>query len=102
PTLKELFVYDEAAVGAGLFPVSGVTVLLIAADEFDKDRVVNFNRGFGTAGPQKGLRMVDRVLFELIGQVTPDVGPPNAIEEVRIDKAELLAFGQLALASTIA
>ena len=103
PAWKELFVHDETAEGAGFFPVSGVVVLLIDAKEFDKDRVVNFNRRFGTAGRQKGLRMVNRSLKPgTLGEVTPRVAPPAGIDEVMIDKAQLGALGAVALASTIA
>lgn len=103
PTWKELFVHDAAAVGTGYFTTSGVVPYLIAENEFDSQRVVNFNRRTGTAGPQKGLKMVDaRLRTGLMGEVTPRVAPPNGIEEVRIDKLQLGPHGQHGLASIIA
>lgn len=104
PTWKELFVHDTAAVGTGFFTASGVVPYLIAENEFDGDRVVNFNRRTGTAGPQKGLKLVDaRLPAGTLGDILPPrVAPPNEITEVRIDKVQLRPHGQIGLASTIA
>lgn len=56
PTWKELFVNNEATADeCGSFTSTGIVCVMINADEYDANRVVNFNRHNATAGPQKGL-----------------------------------------------
>lgn len=96
PGQKDVFVFDELALGVGVFPATGLRIHLINDDEYDTGRVVNYNRGHATAGPQKGLRLMDRKLGEDIGgQVHPTVGTPNTVEWVGIDtsKDTFFAFG---------
>jgi hypothetical protein len=103
PTWKELFIVDGAGVGIGDFASSQVVPLIIRTDEWDnRTRVVNFNRHNASAGAQKGLRLKNvRLSPGTLGEVTPRVGTPNDVEEVRLDLVQI-ATHPGALGSTIA
>ncbi|MEW5983795.1 MAG: hypothetical protein AB1806_15700 [Acidobacteriota bacterium] len=103
PRTKELFVYDEIGQGIGYFGQSGVISFVVDQDELDADRVANFNRGYASAGRQKGLHLVDSVLDPgTVGLVEPNVGTPNTVTRVMVDTAQLAGFVTTALPSTIA
>lgn len=104
PTIKEVFIVDTHGLGIGDFASSQIVPLLIDVDEWDdRSRVVNFNRGFGSAGAQKGLRLVSATLDPgTMGLVWPNVGTPNQVEEVRVDVAQLGGIGSASTDSTIA
>lgn len=88
PKRKDVFVYDEIGMGVGSFTETGLMIHLIDEDEYDEDRVVNFNRGYGTLSTQsgqKGIRLREGVLVGLWGEVNPCVGTPNVVEEVVVD-----------------
>lgn len=93
PRSKDLFVYDEIGRGTGYFGALGVLVHLIGQNEYDRgSRVVNFDRGYGSAGAQKGLYLhsgsadqcPDRPTAGLVGCVSPEIGTPNAVNDVII------------------
>lgn len=92
PTIKDLFVYNESTPedGCGYTSQSGVVCQTILLDEYDGDRVVNFNRAHATAGPQKGLHLMSEALGAgIMGQAFPAVGPPNDIDVIKIDHLKL-------------
>lgn len=91
-TDKDLFIFKEIAPGIAPFPAaSGITTHLILQNEYDGDRVVNFNRGHATRVAQHGLHIVNRALPidpYVLGMVT-DFGPPVNCEAVQIDLAKV-------------
>jgi len=96
-------VLDGIGHGIGYFGRSGVVSFVVDEGELDADRVANFNRGYATAGRQKGLHLVDQVLDPgTVGLVEPDIGTPNTVTRVMVDTAQLAAFEWAALPSTIA
>ncbi len=85
PTWKDLFINNEATPdGCGDFPSTGVICQIIGSDEYDGSRVVNFNRGYATAGPQKGLVLVSAMIGNgVLGQTTraiPNEGTPITLD----------------------
>ena len=96
PGQKDLFIYDALALGTGTIANTGLRVHLILEDEYSSARVLNFNRGYATTGPQNGLHLMDHVLgADIAGQAYPTVGTPNTVEWVGIDTAKetFLAVG---------
>jgi len=89
PKRKDIFIYDEIGMGVGYFTETGLMIHLIDREEYDEDRVVNFNRGFGTIASQdgqKGLYLCEEELFGASeGMVVPCVGTPNVVEKVIVD-----------------
>jgi hypothetical protein len=65
--------------------------------------VANPNRGYASAGRQKGLRLTDCALAAgTTGLVEPDIGTPNTVTRVMIDTVQLSTFESIALDSTVA
>ena len=88
PKRKDVFIYDEIGMGVSYFTETGLMIHLIDKEEYDKERIVNFNRGFGTIDSQdgqKGLYLHEQELVGLKGTVKPCVGTPNVVEEVIIN-----------------
>lgn len=104
PKHKELFIYDAYARGLGYFNASGVMTFTIQQTQYDSSRVVNFNRGYASAGAQKGLLLTgDCGLDETTaGEVFPDVGTPNQVEKVCINGATMRTASSDEEANTIA
>ena len=87
PKRKDVFIYDEIGMGVSYFTETGLMIHTIDKDEYDEDRTVNFNRGFGTIetqSGQKGIYLHEGELVGLWGEVRPCVGTPNVVEEVVI------------------
>jgi len=61
---KDLMVNDWIGLGTGNYSSSGIIVHLIKDDEME-DRVVNFNSGHASTGPQHGVIVVADVNGEL-------------------------------------
>lgn len=104
PALKELFIYDANGEGIGDFKSSGLGTFLIDEQQYDRNRVVNFNRGYASAGAQKGLKIENAALTTpgVLGLVTPTATTPNRVEHVYLDMVELESHGSAAIDSTIA
>jgi hypothetical protein len=102
PDTKELFIYDEIGCGFGHFTTLGLQVYKIYKDEYDGSRVVNFNRGYATAGEQKGLYLHEGDLAGLSGTVSPCVGSPNVVDEVIIDSSEVLPSDAYSISDSLA
>lgn len=100
PTRKEVFVNNEASIdGCGDFSSTGLVCLLNNADEYDADRVVNFNRGHATAGPQKGLLLVSGTIGNgVLGQTVLAV--PNEGSEITLDLGYIATFNELGVTDT--
>jgi hypothetical protein len=94
---KDLFIYDRDGIGLGSFPsASGIACHVIKADEYDENRVVNFNRGHATLVAQHGLLLVDADPGPKYGGLmTPDIawyeklfsyhlGPPRSVLKVEV------------------
>lgn len=90
PRRKDLFIFDQLGFGVGYFTNLGLTLHLIAENEFDDQRVVNFNRDQDKTLPeqadsgQKGLHLTGADLDAAYGR-TSDVGCPNVVDAVKID-----------------
>ncbi len=84
PTDRDVFIRDEIGCGLGCFADLKLQAHELDAGEYDADRIVNFNRGHGTAGPQKGIRLRTGSLAGNEGEVRPCVGSPNVVTEVVI------------------
>ncbi|MFQ6082728.1 MAG: hypothetical protein ACE5WD_05140 [Candidatus Aminicenantia bacterium] len=94
PRRKDLFIYDEIGMGVAYFTETQIMIHLIDKDEYDDNRVVNFNRGYGTLKSQegqKGLYLHEEELIGLWGEVKPCVGTPNVVEEVVVNSISLEA-----------
>ena len=88
PKRKDIFIYDEIGMGVAYFTETDLMIHTIDKDEYDENRIVNFNRGFGTIETQtgqKGLYLHEEELEGLWGEVRPCVGTPNVVEEVIIN-----------------
>lgn len=89
PNYRDIFIYDEIGMGVGYFTETELMIHLIDKEEYDEDRVVNFNRDFGTLSSQngqKGLYLCEEEMFgSKAGGVYPCVGTPNVVEKVVID-----------------
>jgi hypothetical protein len=89
PKRKDIFIYDENGMGVGYFTETDLMIHLIDKQEYDEDRVVNFNRGYGTIDSQdgqKGLYLCEEEMaIGTKGYVWPCVGTPNVVEKVVID-----------------
>lgn len=85
PKTRNVFIRDEIGCGVGCFADLNLDVKLLDEGEWDANRVVNFNRGYGTTGPQKGIRLRTGSLAGCEGEVRPCVGSPNVVTEVVID-----------------
>jgi len=102
PTWKELFVNNEANNDeCGDFTSTGIVCVLIDADEYDADRVVNFNRQYATAGPQKGLLVLSGALTtapdgsERVGVLGETVlAVPNEGSPIVIDPAAISIYNR--------
>jgi hypothetical protein len=88
PNKKDLFVHAESGLSAYTYKfqeASGLDVhASLRADEYDENRVVNFNRGHGTIGEQKGLYLLYGSLGTANGKVSR-VGTPSVCDTVKID-----------------
>ncbi len=91
PKRRDVFVRDEIGCGIGCFENLQLGVVLLAAGEYDANRVVNFNRGYATLGPQKGIRLRSGALTGCEGEVRPCVGSPNVVTEVVLDTSAIPA-----------
>jgi hypothetical protein len=90
PTIKNLFIFDGAALGVGHFGESGIVTYLIEQDEYDRKRVVNFNRGYATLGQQKGLHIEDKNLEDgVLGEVWPTNTVPNLVTHLYVDTEKI-------------
>jgi hypothetical protein len=88
PDQKDLFIFDELGLGVGFIGKTELTIHLIVQDEYDSERVVNFNSksGFGTSGPQKGLYLAEKhIEGDFAGQAFPEVGTPNTMQWIGLD-----------------
>jgi len=105
PTQKNLFIYDANALGFGDFPSLGLGTYSIDLDQFViSSRIVNFNRGYASAGAQRALHLQSRALPTPgeLGRVSPRVGTPNQVNDVWVDTLELMFEPSDATDSTIA
>jgi len=87
PAHKDIFIYDELGFGVGLFTELHLTVSLINQDEFDDDRFVNFNRGYGTLTSQdgqKGLYLKGGFAEGALGYAE-GIGCPNVMGCITVD-----------------
>ena len=90
PRHKDLFIRDQLGFGVGYFTKLGLNLHLIAENELDAQRVVNFNRSQDKTLPeqadsgQKGLVLMGADLDAAYGQAS-EVGCPNVVESVKID-----------------
>ena len=101
PAAKDLFVFDEAGWGTGVFFKTGILIYQIDQDDMNSKRVVNFNRGTSTAGAQKALHVKDDRLPPGILGLTY-IGSPNQTHEVLLDLQQLKAESADAIGSIIA
>ena len=87
PTYKDIFIYDELGFGVGYFTDLGLSIHLIDQNEFDQERYVNFNRGYGTLESQdgqKGLHLRGGFVEGALGQAE-GLGCPNVVGLITID-----------------
>jgi len=87
PTYKDIFIYDELGFGVGLFTELDLAVSLINQTEFDDDRFVNFNRGYGTLDSQdgqKGLYLRGGFVEGAMG-FAEGIGCPNVMGYITVD-----------------
>ena len=84
PSEKDVFIHDSIGLGIGKFAQLGLRHHLIRQDEYDGNRVVNFNRGEASAGEQKGIYLRSKANMACLGEVNPCVGSPNVVDEVLI------------------
>ncbi len=87
PTYKDIFVYDELGFGVGYFTELGLSIHLINQNEFDEDRFVNFNRGYGTLETQdgqKGLYLRGGFVEGALG-FAEGIGCPNVVGPITVD-----------------
>jgi len=95
PRDMDIFIHDELGHGIGYFGLSGLQIHLINAEQFGgkQSRVVNFNRGFAAARPekgQKGLYLTRESLAEgVAGKIFPHVGSPNVVTKVTLSSSWL-------------
>jgi hypothetical protein len=104
PTIKDIFVNNEASTdGCGYTHRSGLVCRLIQTDEYSDDRVINFNRGFASAGEQRGLRITslaqlaaegitETIAPGAVGQAYPAVGVPNDVTYIVLEMDRLARF----------
>lgn len=85
PGQRDVFIYDKLAHGTGWYSRSGLRVHLVAENELNRARFINFNRGYGTTGAQRGLILEARELDEGVAGEASDVGTPNVVEWVGVD-----------------
>jgi hypothetical protein len=93
PKYKDLFIYDELGFGVGKFTELKLQIHLIDQNEFDSERYVNFNRGYGTLGTQngqKGLYICGETMASSYGRASI-VGSPNVVDKVYIDAMSLMS-----------
>ncbi len=110
PARKDLFIYDEANLGLGLFAQSGIRTHLVSKDEYQvrgnghNKNVINCNNGHAHLGDQHLLYLRNRNLPGLLGQAegADEMGPPLVTEFVSINVAALAALGGADMAATIA
>ncbi|MGE0041601.1 MAG: hypothetical protein AB7H88_06560 [Vicinamibacterales bacterium] len=103
PGTRELFVLDTIGRGTGAFGASGIITFVVDQGELDEDRVANYNRGYASAGQQRGLKLVDASLAEgTLGRVWPNVGTPNTVTRVDLDTAQIDGHPSEAWDSTVA
>lgn len=111
PIEKDIFVRDANSLTIGYFGQSGLTVHLIKRKEYGEEsgarnpRVINFNRGFATRGPQHVLYLVNAKLpgnLNGIALGTEEPGPPKTKSVMLIDAAKCRVFSEQQLKSTIA
>ena len=108
PKKKDLFVHNDAApkkdpidAAIDLFEkASELTVHKIEADEYDEQRIVNFNRGEHQAitrnsKGQKGLHivLVDDLGESVCGGAGGNFGGPNVAEQIQIVNSDHCGFG---------
>ena len=94
PKYKDLFIYDELGFGIGKFTDLKLQIHLIDQNEFDSERYVNFNRGYGTLltqNGQKGLYICGRTMEAVYGAVSSVVGSPNVVDRVYINAMLLMS-----------
>jgi len=97
PTQKDLFIYDESGISNYLMTFQLATGLTIHSSireiEYNGNvsRVVNFNHGYGTQGPQKGLHLKIRIFDESLFKQPYSISPPNRNKAVTINLYELLS-----------
>lgn len=85
-TIKDLFIHDRDRLTFGKYPAaSGVACHAITAQQYDKSRVVNFNRGHATLHDQHGLLLVNMAFNDDTAGLS-ERGPPKNVKMVRIDK----------------
>lgn len=100
PRYKDLFINNEATMdGCGAFPSTGVFCELINSEEYDANRVVNFNAHNATAGPQKGILIISEDLQTTVapgtlGATYPDSLPPNDIDHIGLDLPFIAKFNE--------
>ena len=62
----------------------------------DNSRIVNFNRGYASARPEKGQKGIHlragHLPADFAGLVTPCIGSPNVVEAVIVDESYILSF----------
>ncbi|TAK18107.1 MAG: hypothetical protein EPO35_01680 [Acidobacteria bacterium] len=104
PKTKELFIFDETTLGLGLTYKTGLMLYQIEQSEMSRARVVNFNRGRSTLGPQKALHLKEAELDPgTLGITNPRVGTPNQVSEILLDFWQLMAeSAPNAIESTVA
>jgi hypothetical protein len=107
PVWKDLFINNEVTADCGDFPSTSIHCHIIRPDEFDADRVVNFRRHYGTAGPQKGLLIVagslaigpdGRERVGVLGETTLAI--PNEGTPITLDTGYLAHFNALGVSET--
>ncbi|MCD4721181.1 MAG: hypothetical protein K8S13_15175 [Desulfobacula sp.] len=87
PTRKDIFIYDELGFGVGLFTELDLTVSLINQNEFNDDKFVNFNRGYGTLesqNGQKGIYLRGGFVEGSLG-FAEGIGCPNVVGDITVD-----------------
>ena len=111
PIEKDLFVRDANNLTLGYFGQSGLTIHLIKMKEYGEEsgarnhRVINFNRGFATRGPQHVLYLVNAKLSGNLNGIalpTEEPGPPATKSVMLIDAAKCRIYSEQQLKSTIA
>ncbi len=90
PLKKDLFIRDRLGFGVGFFTDLGLELHLIAEDEMDAQRTINFNRDQDKTLPeqsgygQRGLILTEGGSDAVYGQ-TSTVGSPNVVDEVAVN-----------------
>jgi len=109
PFQKDLFIWDPSDLGLGYFDDSRITTRLVKADEFDlqsgapNPRVINFNRGYASAGAQHLLYLKNEKLEGDYGSAAgTGPGVPKTCHTVLIDRSRCLEKDEQELLTTIA